>query len=286
MRKIIVFLFLLILLSIFFTTEANAQVVINEFVLDADTEWIEFHNTSGSADYIKNYWIDDDANWEDDSGTTAKKPLSTLNVLSSTFPYFDTSSFLNNDVDSVVLFASDGTLIDQYTYTLNPGKDISIGRSPDITGAFAVLESTTKGSVNSRPKTTPTPTQTPAPTSSPTQIPTESPIPKPTVLAVATQKPTITPRPARKDSEKDGEDVLGLRDGLVTSPSSSSEAEIKKKFPFVAGLFLFGGSGLIGVAGYTFLKNGKKEYNKKGKVKESDGFNKITYKRDNSKESS
>jgi len=54
----------------------------------------------------------------------------------------------------------------------------------------------------------------------------------------------------------------------------------------MAGLFLFGGTGLIGVAGFTFFKNKKKEYNKDSKKERSDGFNKIEIKGNNNKESS
>ncbi len=135
------------------------------------------------------------------------------------------------------------------------------------------------------PTATPEPTSTPDPT--PTPAPTETQTPKPTVLAVATKKPTIAPRPVTKDDERDDSDyILGLRDELMASPSPESGEEDEKKFPFVAGLFLFGGTGLIGVAGFTFFKNKKKEYNKDSKKERSDGFNKIEIKGNDNKKSS
>lgn len=135
------------------------------------------------------------------------------------------------------------------------------------------------------PTPTPESTSTSDPTSTP--VPTPTPTPKPTVLAIATKKPKITPKPVVNDDEKDESDnILGLRNELMASPSPDPEEEGKKKFPFMAGLFLFGGTGLIGVAGYTFIKNKKKEYNKDSKKERSDGFNKIEIKGNDNKESS
>ncbi len=281
------YIFFFVIFAFTFPSEVSAQVVINEFVPDASTEWVEFHNASSSAEYIKSYWLDDDSDFTNDSGSSSKKQLTNINISNVTFPFFEMSSFLNNGGDYVVLFAPDGTFIDQYVYDSSPGYDVSIGRSPDSTGSFTILETPTKGSANSGPKFTPTPesTSTPNPTSTP--IPTSSSTPKPTVTATATKRPTMTPRPVVKKDEGDNkEDILGLRGELMASPSPESEEEVKKKFPFMAGLFLFGGTGLIGVAGYTFIKNKKKEYNKDSKKERSDGFNKIEIKGNDNKESS
>ncbi|RLC30879.1 hypothetical protein DRH13_03780 [Candidatus Woesebacteria bacterium] len=284
MRNIISFLLCVLVLIFVSISEVSAQVVINEFMPDASTEWVEFHNASSSAEYIKNYWIDDDSDFNNDSGSSSKKQLTNLNISNVAFPYFEMASFLNNGGDYVVLFAPDGTFVDQYVYYSNPGDDVSIGRNPDSTGAFTILETPTKGSANSGPKSTPTPESTSVPT--PTPAPTSLATLEPTVIAAATKRPIMTPRPVvKKDEDDDREDVLGLRDGLVASPTPESE-EVKKKFPFMAGLFLFGGTGLIGVAGFTFIKNKKKEYNKDSKKKRNDGFNKIEIKRNDSKKSS
>lgn len=287
MRKIIFIILLLFVFTFIFTSEVSAQVVINEFMPDASTEWIEFHNASSSAEYIKNYWIDDDSDFNNDSGSSSKELLTNLNISNIAFPYFEMSSFLNNGGDHVVLFTPDGTFVDQYVYDSNPGDDVSIGRNPDSTGAFTILETPTKGSANSGPKSTPTPEPTSA--SDPTSVPvsTEASTPVPTVIVAATKRPTMTPRPVVKnDEDDDREDILGLRGELMASPSPESEEEGKKKFPFMAGLFLFGGTGLIGVAGFTFFKNKKKEYNKNSKKERSDGFNKIEIKGNDRKESS
>ena len=295
MRKIIVFLFLLILLSIFFTTEANAQVVINEVSPVSDPEWVELYNVSSDTVILEEYAI----YFDDNASTTQKYEFCGGEQISgNTFKLITRpvgAFWLANNGDGLVLKKA-GVVVDSVTYGSGkeveiPKADQSISRVPEGGSSWAIIDTPSPQGediimVCPTPSPTESPTQTPIPTASPTPVVTESPTPKPTVLAVATQKPTMTPRPVRKDSEEDGEDVLGLRDGLVASPTPSSDGEIKKKFPFVAGIFLFGGSGLIGVAGYTFLKNGKKEYNKKGKEKESDGFNKITFKRNDNKESS
>jgi len=208
MRNIIFFLLFIFVFTFFFTSKVSAQVVINEFVPDSSTEWVEFHNASSSAEYIKDYWVDDDSDFNSDSGSSSKKQLTNLNISNVTFPYFEMASFLNNGGDYVVLFAPDGTLIDQYVYDSSPGYDVSIGRSPDSSGAFAILETPTKGSANSGPKSTstPEPTSTPNPTSTP--ISTSTPTPEPTVLAIATKKPTITPKPTINKNENDGRSFL------------------------------------------------------------------------------
>ena len=254
---------------------AQVEIKINEVLPnpsgeDKVGEWIEIYNSSDTSFIIDGYKLRDRNDKQIILSGSVEKWLVIYPEKENGF------AIANSGSTTILLLGPDDGEVDKFTYT-GSSEDKSWGRIPDGGEINSEKLNPTVGGANEAPSTS---------TPSPTPASTESPTPKPTILAVATQKPTMTPRPARKDSEENGEDVLGLRDGLVASPSLGSEAEIKKKFPFVAGLFLFGGSGLIGVAGYTFLKNGKKEYNKKGKVKESDEFNKITYKRDNSKESS
>ena len=133
MKRIISIIFLFALLSFLFLNKVEAQVVINEFVPDSTQEWIEFYNSSASADYIKTYYVDDDTDFLSDSGSSSKKLLTNLNTGNPAFPTVDTSSFLNNSGDWVVLFDQNGSLIDQYQFTSGPGRDISIGRYPDLT---------------------------------------------------------------------------------------------------------------------------------------------------------
>jgi len=117
----------LLLCSIFFSlypSNIYAQVSINEFLPDSSTEWIEFYNSSASADFLKTYYIDDDTDFNSDGGSSGKKLLSNLNISNITFPFIEISSFLNNSGDWVVLFDPLGNLIDSYHYQSNPGSNI------------------------------------------------------------------------------------------------------------------------------------------------------------------
>ncbi len=168
---------------------ASSTVVINEFIPDGNPEWVEFYNASSSAEYLKNYYLDDDTSFTQDGGShgSTKKILTSLDVNNPTYPYIELSSpIFNNDGDQIVLFDASGNIIDQYSYTESPGKEVSIGRNPDNTGSFFALINPTKGSANSSPQ--PSATPSPTPTLSPTSTP------KPT--ATATPVPTNTPTPA------------------------------------------------------------------------------------------
>src|SRR3989344_5833616 len=92
----------LMVASLILPSIVHSQVKINEFVPDAKQEWVEFYNASNSAEYLKDYWIDDDTDFRNEQGS-AKKLLSTLNTTSVGFPYFELSSFFNNSGDYVVL---------------------------------------------------------------------------------------------------------------------------------------------------------------------------------------
>lgn len=170
MKQIFWFLFLLAFVLLSSKKVFAWQVTINEFVPNSTTEWVEFFNSSASAEYLKSYFLDDDTDFTNDSGSGTKKSLNTLNIGNSTYPVFETSGFLNNTGDYVVIFSEDGSIVDQYQYTSDPGSGVSIGRIPDGSGAFVTLSSTTKGIANIASTTTPTetPTLTTTPSPSPT----------------------------------------------------------------------------------------------------------------------
>lgn len=169
--------------SFTFPSSVFAQVVINEFAPNATEEWVEFYNASESADYLKNYWIDDTP-----EGGKPKRQLTALNIDNPKFPYFSLGDgFLNNNGDKLVLYDENNVVVDQYEFSSVPSDGLSIGRYPDKTGSFAFLQSATKGNSNSAPKVDPTPSPSPSPT--PTLTPSPSPSPSPT------QKPSITPKP-------------------------------------------------------------------------------------------
>lgn len=112
----------------------GSQVLINEFVAHVGStfpqEWVEFYNP-GSID-LSSFYIDDDTNFDSDAGSSDKIPLTSLNTSNPLYPFqLLGTGFLNDGGDFVVLFAGDGTLIDQHQYLSDPGEDTAIGREPD-----------------------------------------------------------------------------------------------------------------------------------------------------------
>ncbi len=221
---------------------------INELVPNSSVEWVELFNASDSAEYLRQYFIDDDLSFTSDSGSGAKKALVDLNITNVMYPYFETSSFLNNSGDWVVLFDSQGVIVDQYQYDEDPGGDISLGRSPDGTGAFATLSVATKGSQNAaiRPSPTTTPTSTPTDTPQPTSTQTPSP--------TATSKPTSTraPSPTRSvvfdilDTSEIASNEAVLGDTAATN--SGESAASGRAHPLVFALLFVG----VGIALLSF----------------------------------
>lgn len=277
MKKVIFFLTYLIS-YLLIISEIRAQVLINEFVPDSTQEWIELYNASGSADYLKVYYVDDDPDFLSDSGSSSKKLLTNLNVNNPMFPTIDTSSFLNNSGDWVVLFNQNGELIDQYQFTTNPGKDISIGRYPDLTGNFSILVYSTKADVNSAPQTpSPTPTlspteisistPTPTKTPTPTPIPTKTPLPTPVKTPLRTNSSTPIATVSAGISE-----VLGIRAGPSSSPSAGIEALPEKKadFPLLPIILIFAGVCFVAIPIFSIIKDGEKDYTDENEKQSSD----------------
>jgi hypothetical protein len=159
------------------------SIVINEIFVHPTSggdEWIEIYNPTSTD--LTTYFIDDDTNFANDIGSS-KKQL--INITNGTYAVFIlSSSMFNNSGDFVVLFDTNGNIVDQYEYTADPGVDVSIGRTPNENGALQVLESQTQGSANSGvfPTATATPTKIPTPTKTPT----------PTKIPTPTKTPTVT----------------------------------------------------------------------------------------------
>jgi hypothetical protein len=252
-----------------FPKDISAQVVINEFVPDSGQEWIELYNASGSADYLKSYFIDDDTNFFSDSGSSTKKQLTNLNISNPTFPTIDTSSFLNNSGDWVVLFDQEGDLVDEYEFSSNPGKDLSIGRYPDRTGTFSILVYSTKADANSAPPTpvpspsptlTPTPTEVAKPTNTPTVKPTSTPTKKPSPTPVKTPaSASVSSAIATTAASTSG--ILGVQIGTndMSPPSIESPAESKSKTPLLPIILVISGVCFIAIPISSIIRNGKKD---------------------------
>lgn len=252
----IIFLIISILFFVF-PSLIYAQVLINEFLPDSTTEWIELYNASSSAEYIKNYYLDDDTDFLNDSGSSTKKILTTINLSNPSFPYFETSSFLNNSGDFVVLFDSDGLIVDQYQFNSNPGQDMTFGRYPDGTGSFFLLPYSTKADANPAPATstpTITPTQTATSTAIATSTPTKTATAVPTPTKTATAKPTSTPTPTESGQAEIPEFIVSetktpTSEGLVAGASTS------KKPLFLSILFIVSGTAFLGYGGYLIYNN-------------------------------
>lgn len=255
-------------LLLMFPSTAKGQVKINEILVDGSPEWVEFHNASESADFIKEYYLDDDSDFNSDSGSSDKKLLTGLNTSNATYVYIELNSFFNNDGDKVVLFSPDGQIVDQYEYVQNPGADRSLGRKPDANGSFYKLTSQTKGSANAdiynEPQ--PSPSPSPSPSASPSLSPSPSPIPSPSPSPSKKPSPSParlpSPSPQRVTSSDEETLVRGETLGIGTSTSPSPEAgddNTPKKFPIVAVSLIAGGLALVGLASYLFFRSFQKE---------------------------
>lgn len=140
-----------------------SSVVINEILVhpSSGSDWVELYNPTDSTIDLTGWSLFD--------STSQIKSLSG-SLQSNSFISFDVSNRLNNGGDSIYLKNQSGLLIDSYSYSVDPGVDVSIGRSPDGS-SWGILTAATKGTANSSPSQ-PTSTSTPnQPIATPTDIP-------------------------------------------------------------------------------------------------------------------
>lgn len=281
MRSIIVLIAVLFFLH-FAKPAFAADVVINELVAHPSTgneEWVEFYNQNNID--LTTYWLDDDTNFSDDSGNSNKKSLENI-VGTNLYPYIEFSSFLNNSGDYVVLFSADGTIVDQYQYTQDPGADIPLGHYPDGQGSIMILSSATKGLTNSEsptatptltPTSTPIPTATNTPTPTPVATSTKTPTPTPTKIPIFTQKPntptpkisifsTVSPIPSEEvfptsilgESTKSA-DVTGVGSLPMQSDLKSTSNETGKRGTIIFKIFIAIGTIILIACGILFFRS-------------------------------
>jgi hypothetical protein len=261
-----------LLFSIRLVSASESSAISNEFMADSDQEWVELYVEGDTIDFIKEYWIDDDENFEEDSGTGKKKSLKDISLENKPFLYIEFKSFLNNSGDQVVLFTKEGTIVDRYSYEENPGKDISIGRSPDKTGSFGILSLSTKGSNNAviatpTPTVTPTSTNTPVPTKtpSPTKVPTVTKVLSPTKTSTPsevpeTEDPYSTPKKSTPTHRQNVSHVLGsssirrMEDATNEELISSEPGELEGSNRVIQNIFLvLGGVCMVGMTVSAFI---------------------------------
>lgn len=205
--------FLISLLSFLFPAFVQADLVkINEFLAhptSGNKEWVEFYNPGGIN--LSSYFLDDDVDFNSDTGSSDKKPLSAIPNPTATYANLEFTSYLNNAGDYVVLFDQNGIIIDQFQYTEDPGADVSIGRSPDGSGSFNQLSAATKGAPNTSHVTNPTPSSSPSPSYA-----------TPTTFISPVKSPTPSPKSPTSIPKTQSTAVLGKVAEATESASSTS----------------------------------------------------------------
>ncbi len=273
------YLGLLIIVSLFiFVPNVSAQVVINEVLPDpsgeeTQEEWVELFNKGSEEVDVEGFVLKDAANHDltiNSSHVDGSTQIPANSWLLIKRNGHSTFSLNNTNDETIKLYDQEVNLLDTFTYT-DSTTDKSWGRIPDGGGINSEELNPTPGGANETPPTPtpePTPTLTFSPTPTSTPIPTLTPTPKPTVKAIVTKKPKVISTKTTSDEEES--EVLGLREGLEPpSPTPVPESEEKGKIPVTAILFVLGGLGFMGVAGYPFLKSMKKRYNIENEEKET-----------------
>ncbi len=266
------YLGLLIIVSLFiFVPNVSAQVVINEVLPDpsgeeTQEEWVELFNKGSEEVDVEGFVLKDAANHDltiNSSHVDGSTQIPANSWLLIRRNGHSTFSLNNTNGETIKLYdQGEVNLLDTFTYT-DSTTDKSWGRIPDGGGINSEELNPTPGGANEVPPTpSPEPTPTPGLTSMPTPTLAKTPTatPKPTVKAVVTKKPKVISSKTTSDEEET--EILGLREGLEPpSPTPIPESEEKGKIPITAMLFVLGGLGFMGVAGYPFLKSMKKRYN-------------------------
>ncbi len=144
------------------TVFANS-VVLNELMPHPSpgSDWIEIYNPTDNNIDLSNWILVD--------STSTMKTLSG-SISAKGFVTFDVTNRLNNSGDSIYLKDSSSTTIDNYSYSLDPGINKSIGRNPDG-GSWTTLASSSKGTSNGQTPPTANPTPAPTSTTNPTDPP-------------------------------------------------------------------------------------------------------------------
>ena len=116
MKKVLLIGILVGLFFQFFTFGVNAQILINEFLPKPNPEWVEFLNQSSGEIDLGNYFFDDDADFNSDSGSSSKISLQGI-MSAGSFCYWEMNSFLNDGGDVPTIFALNGDISDTYIYS-------------------------------------------------------------------------------------------------------------------------------------------------------------------------
>ncbi len=145
-------------ISIQFTGSVN-KVLINEFLsnpigdddaLKPNGEWIELYNPTSSPINLSGWYLTDSDSshilqiTNDNTENMVIQPNDFIVLYRNGNQKFS----LNNHGDTIRLFDSYGKLIDEFSYSYDPGENRSIGRCPDGSDIWEILDHLTPGSSN------------------------------------------------------------------------------------------------------------------------------------------
>jgi len=250
-------------------TPTFAFVVINELMPNPTSgdDWIELYKSDPEEIDISGWQI------EDKTSIVKTFPDGTKIASNSSFMQVFVSNRLNKDNDLIKLKDKNSNVVDEKSYSQDPGTGVSIGRYPDGSDNWGVLTSSSPNTANSSLVPTPTlsPTATPTVTAIPTPIPTSSPknTPEPTSTPKPQSTPTkyisptskITSIPTSPDDNSEGS-VLGEISQVTTTPmeEKTTEAATKNYLPVFQILL---GSGLLFILSAVMLSIRQSKTNKK-----------------------
>lgn len=277
LKLVIIFLVLALLIP----SSVSAQVVINEFSSwESSGDWLELYAFEDTE--ISGWIVRDNAN---SIVETIPSGVS-IGPSASLFYVVEVGNRLNRDGDIIKLLKSDDSiLVDQVPYgdsggVCAPGVGQSAGRYPDANSTIERFSAPTKATSNTSvlapcptpipeptatftPTLKPSSTSAPTPTTRPTPTSTKTPTRDSTVLSAETNLSPTQEEEIKIDQEEKVEGKTGDNVQVSEAISGSKEKENgkSKKFPFLAGLLVLSGIGLIGLAFFPMLKARKEGYN-------------------------
>lgn len=249
-------LLLFILFFIISPAQIYASVVVNEIMPHPSlgVDWIELYSTESQEVDLSGWKI------EDSTGILETFSEGTKIGSSSAFMQISKSNRLNNGGDTVRIKDKLGTVIDEKSYTEDPGIGITIGRYPDGTGNWGVLINASPNGSNSNlaptatlaPSSTPTLTPTPklsnTPVPSATSKPQNSATPTGKISSSITSEPTINSGVQSTDIVNLSP-IEGLKEVNVLGESKETDSN-KTSLPLL--IVLLGG-GVVCIAFAVFL---------------------------------
>ena len=237
-----------------FPPSVSAQIVINEFSSNSDTEWVELYNLTADSIDLTDWKLQDEA--QDPKTLMGSIPGQGF------FIFENPSGWLNNSGgDTITLKNSTDVVINSIHYGSGgvvsvPDSDKSAGRVPNASENWQNNLTWTKGSANPDPTPSPTPSSTEAATSAPTASPTATPTKTPS--PISTKSPT--PKPTKTATPSSSPEVLGeaaTSGESKPTPEESLTPEVsqttKKKLPILPIIFIGSGVLMTGFALYNLI---------------------------------